>query len=122
MIRAGLACGTVQCVFCKSGHVLRMGVHPAMQQATGEQHGVHFECDASGTRGSVSLSTLALFVSEGRRFWKDHPRMELWPVREMEVEGRAALLTSFQSVTNQARLDVISARDTLEVLAIHRLP
>ncbi len=41
------------------------------------------------------------------------------PEREIEVDGRAAIVTCFQSVTGQSRLDVVSARDTFELIAVY---
>ena len=41
------------------------------------------------------------------------------PEREVTAGGHAAIVTSFESVTEQARLDVVSARDTYRVLSIH---
>jgi hypothetical protein len=40
----------------------------------------------------------------------------------VEAAGRAALVTSFESVTDGARLDVVSARDTYEILSVHGAP
>lgn len=41
------------------------------------------------------------------------------PDQHIEVDGRAAIVTSFESVTNNARLDVVCAYDTYEVLRIY---
>jgi hypothetical protein len=40
----------------------------------------------------------------------------------VEAAGRAALVTSFESVTDGARLDIVSARDTYEILSVHAAP
>ena len=54
----------------------------------------------------------------GRRFWRRHPHMRALPIREITFEGQPALLTGFESVDGPARLEVISARETLDVLRI----
>ena len=43
-------------------------------------------------------------------------------VRMMEAEGHDSLVTSYESVTDNARLDVVSAADTLRILAVHGAP
>ena len=45
--------------------------------------------------------------------------MRLLPAREAEVGGRAALVSRVESVTGGASLDVISARETYALLAVH---
>jgi hypothetical protein len=48
--------------------------------------------------------------------------MRILPPREVEVAGRAALVTHFESVTGSATLDVVSACDTFETLAVDGAP
>jgi RNA polymerase sigma-70 factor (ECF subfamily) len=76
-------------------------------------------CAACGIQNTQSLSGLALSLPEGQAFWRAHPRIRMLPEREVETQGRAAFVHSFQSVADGARLDIISARDTYEVLRIH---
>jgi hypothetical protein len=38
----------------------------------------------------------------------------------VETQGRAALVTSFASVTDGARFEVVSARETYDVLGVYR--
>jgi len=40
----------------------------------------------------------------------------------VEVAGRAALVTRFESVTGSATLAVVSARDTFETLSVDGAP
>jgi RNA polymerase sigma-70 factor (ECF subfamily) len=53
-----------------------------------------------------------------QRFWRRHPRIRALPAQAIELAGRPAVLTSFESLEVQARLDVIAARDTYEVLRV----
>ncbi len=48
-----------------------------------------------------------------------HPRLRKLPEREVEARGRPAIVTTFESVTGPARIDLVSARDTYETLAVH---
>jgi hypothetical protein len=49
-------------------------------------------------------------------FWQRHPRIRALPIREATLGGRAALVTGFESVLDAARIEIVSARDTYEVL------
>gem|GEM_PF-4144757 len=42
------------------------------------------------------------------------------PPRSIEFASTHAILTSFASVTDHARIDVITARDTCELLGLER--
>lgn len=86
------------------------------------QHGLYGRCAACGGEFWQGLPGLALSLPEGRRFSREHPRIHMLPERQVEAAGRAAIITSYESVTGQARLDVISARDTYELLGVHGAP
>ncbi len=55
----------------------------------------------------------------GWRFAKVHPRRRELPEQVVVAAGRAAVVTSFASFDGSARFAVVSARDTLETLAVH---
>jgi hypothetical protein len=44
--------------------------------------------------------------------------MRALPIREISYQGRPALLAGFESVDGPAQLEVVSARETLDVLRI----
>jgi hypothetical protein len=83
---------------------------------------MHLRCDRCGCAHDLTLAGLALWSPAGRCFWRAHLRLRTLPEREVEAAGRAALVTSFESVTDGARLDVVSARDTYEILSVHGAP
>ena len=68
-----------------------------------------------------TLRYLALDLPEVQRFWREHPRMRVLPDRPTQVAGWPAFITTFESATCPARVDVISAADTFAVLGIHGL-
>jgi hypothetical protein len=71
----------------------------------------------------MSLDGLVLALPEGRRFWRDYPRLRILPQREIEeVDGRPALVTRLTAVSSPAGLDVIVSRDNFRVLKIDRFP
>jgi hypothetical protein len=84
--------------------------------------GTYLRCDRCGCAHDLTLAGLALWSPAGRRFWRAHPRLRTLPEREVEAAGRAAVVTSFESVADAARLDVVSARDTYEILSVHGAP
>ena len=71
--------------------------------------------------GAVTIAAQApLLTLDTRSFQRDEPRIRLLPAQELERDGRPAIVTTFESVTTRARLAVVSARDTYEVLHIER--
>lgn len=74
---------------------------------------------ACGGYDSETWQSLTWSLPEARRFWKDNPRMRFVPEREVEFGGSPAVVTGFESVMGSARLDVVSLRDTLEVVHIN---
>jgi hypothetical protein len=80
-------------------------------------HGVRLFCSCQ-VENSCSIAGLALFTPEGRRFWREHPRIHGLPLREVEVFGRLAMVVSYASLNERAQLDIAFARDTLQILCI----
>ncbi len=95
--------------------------HPHWRAVTWDKHGcVQARCSNCGRTERTHPQFQALFTPDGRRFWQDHPRARAVACREVVVEGAPALLTSFQSLTSRARLDVVLARDSFRVLRSQR--
>lgn len=82
-------------------------------------YGVYITCTICHDAEFNPLPHLTLDTPEARQFWRKHPRMIWLPGSEIEYEGHAALVGSFQSVTESAQLDVIYQRETLKVLGVH---
>jgi len=72
-------------------------------------------CDQGGT---MRLSNLVLYLPQAWQFWRDHPRLQLLEERLVEHQERAALVTSFRSMTEPVQLDIVLAQQTYEVLSI----
>jgi RNA polymerase sigma factor (sigma-70 family) len=79
-------------------------------------HGIYLACPSCGGRGNASPWHLSLDTPDALHFWRRHPRMRALPTREVEVENRPALLTGFESADSSARIELVTARDTYEVL------
>jgi hypothetical protein len=88
-----------------------------------DPHLLYVRCAACGEITSSSFGGLVMSLPEVQRFWAEHRRIRtLLPQHEVEIAGRPALVTRFESVTDAARLDVVSRRDTLMAIHIHRAP
>lgn len=86
----------------------------------GPQHpyGIRMACRSCGAESGASLWHLLIDTPEAVRFWRRHPRIHALPVREVEVDGRAALVSGFASHDAAGRLEVVSARGTYEILRV----
>ena len=77
-------------------------------------------CPSCNESSLISLESLALSLPAGRQFLHAFSRIRTLPKQQVEVDGRSALITRFESVTSNATLIVVSAYDTYEVLRIYR--
>lgn len=121
LLRPTLAQSWAPCEVCGRPASLRFSLFDDMRPVLRGLHGVTVLCDACDNGHSTCLGTLALSLPESLDFWRRHQRLRTLPEREVEHEGHAAIVTSFQDVTGPAQLDVISARDTFDVLGIYRV-
>jgi RNA polymerase sigma-70 factor (ECF subfamily) len=104
------------CPCCGRPAQLRHGSPSYYPTAVRHMHGVYCHCDQCGDLADMWLYGLALALPEGRRFWRDHPRIRIRPEQEIEFAGRPALLVGFESVVDDARFEAVFARDTFEAL------
>ena len=85
-------------------------------------YGILISCPRCGPIDGATPWHLALDTPQAITFWRRHPRIRALPVRTLDFEGRPALLTGFESGGDHARLEIISARDTLETLYVSGEP
>src|SRR5919199_5541234 len=83
---------------------------------------LYVECAACGAAVSQSFQGLVSTLPQLQAFWRQHPRLRLVRQHEIEAAGQSALVTSFASVVDTARLDVVIARDSLRLLSSHGTP
>lgn len=81
-------------------------------------YGIQMTCRSCGSENSASLWHLVLDTPVAQQFWRRHPRMRALPVREVEVDGRAVLLSGFASADDGSKMEVLSARETYEILHV----
>jgi RNA polymerase sigma factor (sigma-70 family) len=80
------------------------------------EYGVLIGCPRCAVLDASTAWHLILDTLEAQRFWRRHPRMRALPVHEVEAEGRPALVSGFESSDGQARVVIVSDRETYHVL------
>jgi len=115
--RGGLETGVARCMACGRPASVKTSDATSSLDGPRDLHGVRLFCSCQ-VENSCSIAGLALFTTEGRRFWREHPRIHGLPLREVEVFGRPATVVSYASLSESAQFDVAFARDTLQILRI----
>jgi RNA polymerase sigma factor (sigma-70 family) len=105
-------------VFCGWSRPLRRSLSEAFPEPQNHARGMLVCCAPCDQGGTMRLSNLVLYLPQAWQFWRDHPRLRLLEEHLVEHQGRAALVTSFRSMTEPAQLDVVLAPETYEVLSI----
>jgi RNA polymerase sigma-70 factor (ECF subfamily) len=115
--RGGLEAGVARCMACGKPASVKTSDATSSLDGPRDLHGLRLFCSCQ-VENSCSIAGLALFTPEGRRFWREHPRIHGLPLREEQVFGRTATVVSYASVNEHAQLEVAFARDTLQILRI----
>jgi RNA polymerase sigma factor (sigma-70 family) len=115
--RGGLETGVARCMACGRPASVKVSDTTSSLDGPRDLHGVRLFCSCQ-VENSCSIAGLALFTPEGRRFWREHPRIHGLPLREAEVFGHPAAIVTFASLNERAQLDIAFARDTLRILSI----
>lgn len=124
--RMGIKQGSAACITCgtpmrlcrfRPGSALAWFSQGEVHRSWGseQRHSVAFLCEG--------CETLCLTRSNGmepatQQFLREHPRVRTLPEWEIEVDGRPALVTSLESLTNNARLDLILDLETCETVRV----
>jgi Zn finger protein HypA/HybF involved in hydrogenase expression len=120
--RAVLSKDTVLCEDCGNKLSVQIGLPPqsalAWIQKTNSRT-VNAICTFCNSTSTIGLEGLVLALPESRLFMQKHPRIRTLPEQIVEAEGRSAVVTRFESVTENAQLTVVSAHDTYEVFRIY---
>ncbi|HEY7093841.1 MAG TPA: RNA polymerase sigma factor [Ktedonobacterales bacterium] len=124
-IAAARAGEAIVCPRCGSEAVMRQTLSDTPGNARPTPlflFGVYLDCPRCGPMSHASPWHLTLHTPSAVRFWQRHPCMRALPTHETTVDGRAALVTGFESVQDNARLEIVSARNTYEVLRVFAEP
>jgi RNA polymerase sigma factor (sigma-70 family) len=117
--RAALATGSASCTHCGLRVRLQVAMRDDAPPIGALQPVLLVRCSACGEASSTSFSGLLTSLPETQRFWRAQTRVRALPRSEIEVNGQAAIVASFESVSSRARLDIVSARASLAVLGVH---
>lgn len=121
-LRGALREGAGRCLTCGRPAPVRRVAPDEGVDAEGARPGIYLacaRCDPCPRFPSVSRGAFGLTLPETRRFWRAHPRMRVLPDRLVTYEGREAVATRYESVLGAASLDVVTDRETYEVLSVH---
>lgn len=116
----GLRTGLVPCARCGRMGVLRRGMPASHGVDQVNAPGVHIVCVHCCWLSWAYLDGLVLQGAAMRQFWREHPRMYALPPERVEVEGRPAIVYRARSRRGSGGIDVISALDTYEELAVYQ--
>lgn len=110
----------VVCPVCGTPtHVsLRLPEHAKLLPSYLSDCGVYMHCDACTSMDATPMQHLVLDLPQTQQFWRTHGRIRLGQEYGIENNGRAALVTTFESVTTAARLVVITDTETLMVRSL----
>jgi RNA polymerase sigma factor (sigma-70 family) len=112
-----------QCLWCQSP--LRIQIVQAEDIPANHLRNFHLStciylaCTRCAYQEYNSLPHMTLDVPEASQFWRKHPRMHWLPAQQIDHGGVPAWVSSFQSATDSARLDVIIQRATMRILGIY---
>ncbi|MDP9353360.1 MAG: RNA polymerase sigma factor [Chloroflexota bacterium] len=120
--RDAVTSGIRPCLGCGRLLPLQPGLIGPVSSPLATVAAVHVRCPHCDFSSSVPLNMLALALPEAQRFWRENPRMRTLPEAAVEVQGRPAIVTTFESISGSSTLQVVSRRDTCEVLGIHGAP
>ncbi len=121
--RNGLNNDIMPCEDCGRPLSIYVGVPPPGTAAwlkEAHERMLTIRCAFCNLQSTTHLEGLVLALPQGRRFLQTHPRIRTLPRQYVEAEGCAAIVTSFESITNNARFTIVSASDTYEVLRIYK--
>jgi RNA polymerase sigma-70 factor (ECF subfamily) len=112
----------VSCLIC--GHPAQLRDHNPSDapEILPQINPLYVTCTHCGETTSTAHAAIALCLPEGRQFWKAHPKIRLHSTAEIDASGSRAIVSSFASLTDSARFDVVTTRDTIDVISVHTCP
>jgi hypothetical protein len=124
----GLEARRVACAGCGRPAPLRVGPMPAAmsmpQWPPSSQPPLllYARCEVCGSDAQETHEWLLLSLPEAARFMREHPRLRFAGTRPVEAQGHPAFVTTYESVTDGARFEVVSDAETLRILSVHGAP
>jgi RNA polymerase sigma-70 factor (ECF subfamily) len=120
--REPLMAGQAQCLACGATNPIRLGMGPHTPRASRTEHGFHFVCSHCGLAENFSLAAIVLFHPEGMRFQREHPKIRMLPEKHVEIDGVPAIISTYESHSDATRFEMVTIRDTFEVVFLNGQP
>lgn len=119
--RAAIERGEAACINCGRMVALKMEIprDASTWMKARSEHAFCIDCPSCHSTCYNVLENLTLELPEGLRFLQTHPRIRTLPYEYVEAEGRPAVVTRFESVTNTDLFVVVSALGTYDTLRIY---
>lgn len=117
--RGALQAGSAPCLRCGRDIFPEHCMTGSTRLPHGFTHGFRMACRSCDIDDGASLWHLALDTPAAQRFWQHHPRMRALPVRDIELDGQPVVSSGFVSLDGSAKLEILSKRDTYEILHVH---
>jgi RNA polymerase sigma-70 factor (ECF subfamily) len=118
----GLVRRSVACAGCGHQTPLRVELLEGVMPMPAPRLQLFARCPLCGSDAQEAHDWLMLCLPEGSRFLRDRPRGRFAGVQSLKVQGRAAFITTYESVTDSARFDVVRDAETLRILVVHGQP
>jgi RNA polymerase sigma-70 factor (ECF subfamily) len=118
--RTALREGSVPCVECGHTIDLRFGMPENASTLMRQRNSwiICLFCEHCRSRCYTTLDSLSFSLPEVKEFRRRYPRIRTLPLQYIQFEGANAMLTTYESVTNNSRIEVISSLESFEVLKI----
>jgi RNA polymerase sigma factor (sigma-70 family) len=104
--------GTTRCLGC--GATLPLHAHRPAHLSPRPYAGFHIHCTRCKKIHVLLPSAFAFTTPEVQAFWRKHPRMRLVPGKG--IPGRNAFVTTFESVTDCSRVEVVFRGDDYRIV------
>src|SRR5215212_2604060 len=114
--RRTLATHAAPCLRCGREARIWLGVRANARPDDRDGYEARVRCDTCGWESNASLSSLAMILPEAQQLWRAHSRLCTLPTCHIELNSIPALMTRLRSVMGEAGLDIISVRDTFEII------
>lgn len=114
--------GAGPCPRCGQLLPIERGTPPWVPPRFADPASIYIFCAACGVGDSETWHSLTWSLPPARTFWREHPRMQFIPAREVEFAGSPAVVTGFENLSGSMRLEVVTLQATLEVVRINGEP
>jgi hypothetical protein len=116
----GLAKGTAPCPTCGKPAIVHRHLPGYVLPRERESRGAHAHCTHCDTMVYSSLGGIIQGLPAIRAFVEDQVQIRSLPEREIDTDGRSALVSRFESVNGNASLEVVTDEERLSTLRIYR--